>query len=68
MKKISWRRNSGDDIETYDSYLWIDGEPTDHLVSQASGVYYGYINDKEFGMFDSLKEAKQAILKELGLN
>ena len=60
--KIVWKRDSGDHEETYDSYMWINGEPTENLVSPCSGVYFAYFNNKEIGMADSLKEAKEMIL------
>ena len=69
-KKINlkWKRDYGDGVETDDTILWIDGKPTQNIVSQASGIYYTYINNKMVYMADSRKEAKEFILEELGLN
>lgn len=68
LKKLyAWRRSYGDGELTDDSVLWIKGEPTDCYVSQASGVYYAYVDGKEVYMADTLKEAKEFILQELGI-
>lgn len=62
IERCKWKHDSGDHEETYDWYLWIDGKPTNHCISQASGVYYIYINNKERGMRDTLKEAKLQLI------
>lgn len=66
-KTYSWKRDYGDHCETDDSVLWIGGKPTDHCVSQASGVFYAYIYGKEEGIFDTRKEAKDFIIGRLYL-
>lgn len=63
----SWKHNSGDNEPTLDWYLWFLGKPTNNLISQASGVYYCYINGEEKYMADSLNDAKEWILKRVGL-
>lgn len=63
--KKTWRRDYGDGYETDDSVLWINGQPTDHCVSQSSGVFYAFIDGSRAGFFDSLKEAKEFILSEI---
>lgn len=60
--KITWKRDSGDHQETYDSYMWINGKPTDNCISPCSGVYYAYLNNRQIGMADSAKEAKEMIM------
>ena len=64
--KITWKKDSGDHEETYDTYMWVDGKPTQNCVSPCSGIYFAYLNDREIGMADTCKEAKQMILEEGG--
>lgn len=67
MSKIVWKKDYGDGYETDDSVLWINGKPTKSFVSQNSGIFYAYVNDKEIAMADTRKEAKIIILDELKL-
>lgn len=66
MAKIKWKRDYGDGYETDDSVLWINNKPTNNSVCCVSGgCYYAYVNNKEIGVFSTLKEAKEEILKEV---
>lgn len=60
--KIVWRRNAGDNEPTLDTYMWVNGKPTDNLISPCSGCYYVYFNNRQIGVADSLKEAKLMLL------
>lgn len=68
-KKWTWRKDYGDGCCTDDSVLWIDGKPTNNCVSGISSCCHtAYVDDVNLGIyFDTVKEAKQAILEELGL-
>lgn len=65
--KLNWKHNYGDNEPTYDWVLWINGKPTQHCISQTSGIFYCYIDDTQKYMAESLKEAKEFICDELGL-
>lgn len=65
-EKLVWKHDSGDHEETYDWYLWINGKPTENLISQWSGIYSYYEDGVEIGIADTLREAKQLLLEELG--
>lgn len=56
MLNIKWRKD-GDD-----TYMVVNGKETDNLVCHWSGIYSAYLNNKEIGMADTLKEAKEMIL------
>ena len=64
-RDFSWRHNRGDGEPTCDWYLWFLGKPTEHLISQASGVYYCYIDGEEKQMCDTLQDAKNWIIGAL---
>lgn len=65
--RLAWKHNAGDGELTYDWYLWVNGKPTNHLISQWSGIYSYYEDGVEIGMTDTLKDAKSLLLKEIGL-
>ena len=64
--KKSWKRDYGDGYETDDTVLWINGKPTENIVSPLSSeCYFAYVEGIEVGMFSTRKEAKQYIENEL---
>ena len=67
-KNWKFKKDFGDGYETDDSVLWISGKPTDNYVSGISSACHSAYVDNEFiGYYDTVKEAKEAILYELGL-
>ena len=65
MKNLKWKRDYGDGEQTDDFVLWVNGKPTDNVISGWRGCWYGYINNQEIGMFESVKEAKTYIEKNI---
>lgn len=65
--KLNWKKSYGDGQYTIDTVLWIDGKPTDNVISPVSGYYSLYVNDERYGEADTISEAKETILKALGL-
>ena len=71
ITKMRWRKKygeAGEEQETDDSVLWINGKATDNLVSPWSGVFSAYYHGIEIGVYDSRKEAKLAVLERLEMN
>ena len=60
-KKKVWRKSYGDGECTDDSVLWINGKPTKNIVSPCSGCFFAYCDNKEIGVYDSRKNAKEEI-------
>lgn len=67
MTKLTFKHDSGDHELTDDWYLWINKKPTNHCISQVGHIYYVYLYDKYVDMLDTLKEAKEFMMEELGL-
>lgn len=57
-----WRKTYGDGFITDDYVLWVDGKPTDYVISPISGCYTAFEGNEEIGIYDSVKDAKAEIL------
>lgn len=60
MKKSVWRKTYGDGELTDDYVLWIDGEPTDVVISPLSGCWSLMNGKEEIYIADTVKECKEA--------
>lgn len=68
-KKNGWFRDYGDGYETDDTVLWVDGEPTENIVSPISSqCFYGYYEGTEIGVFPTRSEAKEEIERLINEN
>lgn len=63
---IKWKKDYGDGYETDDSVLWIDGNPTENIVSPCSGYFTAYVNGNEEYISDTRTDAKNYVLDALG--
>lgn len=64
MAKKVWKCSYGNGEITDDSVLWINGKPTDNVVSGWAGCWFAYKDNEEIGVYPTKKEAKEAILME----
>lgn len=67
MNNLKWKKDYGDGSYTEDTILWIDGEPTDNIISPSSGFYVVYVNGIKEYITDNRKDARDYILNALGL-
>lgn len=63
MNKSVWRKTYGDDELTDDYVLWIDGKPTDIVISPCSGCWFLMGGKEEIFIADTVKECKEAYLE-----
>lgn len=56
---LTWKRDYGDGMDTDDSVLWINGNPSNIIISGVDGgCLYLYINEKEMAIGETRKELK----------
>ena len=60
--KLTWRRDYGDEMETDDTVLWVNGKPTETIISPYGGCYVLYINGEEYQLCNTRAEAKEVAL------
>lgn len=64
-KRLTWKNNYGDGSCTDDLVLWVDGKPTDTIISPCSGFNTIYIEGEEFQICDTKKEGKEIAMEEI---